>query len=275
MSSTELPAPTPAQLRGDELYGDGFTQAQIERWFDDEADAYFAMSGASQDPANYGYRELNRLALLRHVPADRRFRHALGFGSGWGAELAPLASRIEKLTIVESSQGYGRDPSLLMPTSSLPALPSGDLQLSDATIDLLTCFSVLHHIPNVSHVLGEFARALAPGGLLLLREPVTSLGGNWGGPRPGLTPHERGIPRAYLRRELPAAGLLIERETLAIFPPILKLWKLGPAPYNSRILTALDLAVCRALARRSRYHAVSRWQKIRPTDIAILARRTR
>jgi len=273
MASLGLPPPTSAQLQGEALYGDDLTADQVERWFGDEADAYFEMSGTSQDPANYGYRELNRQTLFRHVPKDRRFRHALGFGSGYGAELSPLARQIDRLTIIESSQRYGHDPSLIMPTAVVLAQPSGDLALGDATVDLVMCFSVLHHIANVSHVLGEFARVLEPGGLLLLREPVTSLGGDWGIPRPGLTPHERGIPREYLRRQLAAEGFVVEHETLGIFPLILKLWRLGPVPYNSRALTSLDLTLCRVLAPRLRYHAVTRWQKVRPTDIAVLARR--
>jgi SAM-dependent methyltransferase len=161
----------------------------------------------------------------------------------------------------------------VMPTGAVRAQPSGDLPLAGASVDLVTCFNVLHHIPNVSHVLGEFARVLGPGGLLLVREPTTSMGGNWGTRRPGLTTHERGIPPAYLRDQLTAHGFVIERDTFAIFPPILKLWRLGPAPYNSRILTSLDLLLCRLLVPRWRYHAVNRWQKVRPTEIAILARR--
>jgi SAM-dependent methyltransferase len=273
MTSETLPAPSRRELHGEVLYGDDFTAEQVARWFSDEAEAYFEMSGDSQDPANYGYRELNRQALLRHLPAGRRFRHALGFGSGYGAELAPLASRIEQLTIIESSQGYGRDPALAMPTTVVLAQPSGDLGLGDASVDLVTCFNVLHHIPNVSHVLGEFARVLASGGLLLLSEPITSMGGNWGTSRPGLTPHERGVPPAWLRGELRANGFSIEHDTFTIFPPILRLWKLGPAPYNSRLLTSLDRALCRLLRPRVRYHATNRWQKVRPTEIAILARR--
>lgn len=273
MPAPGLPAPTPGQLRGEDLYGDEFTPEQVEHWFRDEAEAYFEMSGDSQEPGRYGYRELNRQALLRHIPASRRFRHALGFGSGYGTELAPLAGQIEQLTIVESSQGYGRDPALLMPVAAVRAQPSGDLPLADASVDLVTCFDVLHHVPNVGHVLGEFARVLSPGGLLLLREPTTSMGGNWGTRRPGLTPHERGVPPSYLRSQLTARGFVVERATFAIFPPILKLWRLGPAPYNSRILTAVDRLLCRVLVPRWRYHAVSRWQKIRPTEIAILAKR--
>lgn len=183
------------------------------------------------------------------------------------------ARQIEQLTIVESSEGYGRDPALVMPTTVVRAQPSGDLAVGDATIDLVTCFNVLHHVPNVSHILEEFARVLSSGGLLLLREPTTSMGGNWGTSRPGLTPHERGIPPAYLRRELKAHRFVIEHDTFAIFPPILKLWKLGLAPYNSRVLTSLDRLLCRALMPRWRYHPMNRWQKVRPTEIAIYARR--
>jgi SAM-dependent methyltransferase len=273
VASSDLPAPSAAHLRGEELYGDDFTAEQVEQWFKDEAEAYFEMAGASQEPGNYGYHELNRQALLRHVPANRRFHHALGFGSGYGAELAPLASQIERLTIVESSEGYGRDPALAMPTTVLRARPTGDLPLDDASVDLVTCFAVLHHIPNVSHVLGEFARVLGSGGLLLLREPITSMGGNWGTRRPGLTPHERGIPPSYLRAQLTADGFLIKHETLEAFPPILKLWQFGPPPYNSRMLTSLDRLVCRLLVPYWRYHAVNRRQKLRPTGIAILAER--
>jgi hypothetical protein len=51
------------------------------------------MSGDSQEPGRYGYRELNRQALFRYIPASRRFEHALGFGSGYGTELAPSPVR--------------------------------------------------------------------------------------------------------------------------------------------------------------------------------------
>jgi len=270
-----LPPPTPAQLQGEELYGDDFTPEQVERWFRDEAEGYSEMSGDSLIPDNYGYRELNRRTVLRYIPENRRFRHALGFGSGYGAELAPLAHQIDRLTIVEAGQGYGRDPALRMPISVLPAQPTGDLPLGDSSVDLVTCFSVLQYIPNVSHVLGEFARVLESGGLLLLREPVTSMGGGWGTfPRgSGVAPHTRGIPLAYFRRQLAPHGFVVERETLTNFPAIRLLWNLGPVPYNSRTLTSIDLALCRVFAPRQRYHAVSRWQRIRPGGISIFASR--
>ena len=276
MNGHELPPPTDAQLRGEELYGDDFGGAQVKQWFTENASGYSESSRDSLKPENYGYRELNRRALIRHLPVGRRFRHALGFGSGYGSELAPIASRIERLTLVEAGDGYGLDPALRMPTQVLPAEASGDVPLDNAAVDLVTSFGVLQYIANVSHVISEFARVLEPGGLLLVREPMTSLGGGWGRDRvgSGITPHTRGIPREFLLRALRMHGLSVQRETLSGCPPIVKTWKYGLVPYNSPILTSLDLAICRALAPRARYHAERAWDKLRPTAIAIVARRT-
>ena len=130
------------------------------------------------------------------------------------------------MTIVEAGSGYGRDCRLRMPSTVLPAQPFGDIALEDAAVDLVTCFGALSYIANVSHVLREFARVLEPSGLLLIREPMTSMGGGWGSPQrgSGVTPHARGVPCGYFRRELAADGFVVERETLVGFPLIGKLW---------------------------------------------------
>lgn len=63
---------------------------------------------------------------------------------------------------------------------------SGKIDLPDNTYDLITAFSVLHHILNVSFVLSELFRVLNYNGYLLIREPIHSMG-NWNNQRPGLT----------------------------------------------------------------------------------------
>ncbi len=162
-----------------------------------------------------------------------------------------------------------------MPVERIAAQPNGDISLPDSSVDLITCFDVLHHIPNVSHIIEEFARVLEPGGLVLLREPITDMGGNWGSrDRPGLTPHERGIPVSILRRQLVAAGLTIEREVLHMFPPTLRLWRNGLVPFNNAAITAVDRGVCRLITLRVRYHADTHLQKIRPAEVAVMARRS-
>jgi SAM-dependent methyltransferase len=267
-----LPPPTPAQLSGEALYGDDFTPEQVAQWFADEAEAYYELGGDSQAPERYGYEALNRQTLFAHLPEGRRFGHALGFGSGYGTELVPLAARIDELTIVESSARYGVDPGLSMPVHTVAADPRGQIALPDASVDLISCLGVLHHIPNVTFVIGELARVCAVGGYLLLREPVTSMG-DWRRRRPGLTVHERGIPLDYLQARLRAAGFEICRATPVIFPLVLKLWRYGPAPYASPLLTRIDRAICRLVRPNLRYHATTRRQKVRPAEIAVVARR--
>jgi SAM-dependent methyltransferase len=175
------------------------------------------------------------------------------------------------VSIVESAESYKPSPELTMPVEMVPAQPSGDIALADRSIDLLTCFGVLHHIPNVSHVITEFARVLQPGGIALIREPVISMGGDWGHKRPRLTPHERGIPLGLLEGWLAVNGLRRVKRSLVVFGPISRLWRLtGEPPYNSRLLTALDRQVCRALTPNLRYHATSRLQKLRPTNVSLV-----
>lgn len=51
-------------------------------------------------------------------------------------------------------------------TGAVEALP-----FDDATFDLVTCQTVLIHVPDVARVLREFQRVLRPGGRLLVAEP--------------------------------------------------------------------------------------------------------
>jgi SAM-dependent methyltransferase len=260
-------------LRGERLYGDTFGSEQIAQWFADEASAYTDMTG---DGAinEFGY----ELWAIRYgydrLPAGRRFRHVVGFGAGRGNELAPIDQRIERITIVESSDRYAvPGDRLTSPVEFLAAQACGDLALPDASADLVVCLGVLHHIPNVSHVVSEFARVVEPGGYLIVREPITSMG-DWRAERPGLTPRERGIPRDLLRSILTSAGFIIEHDTLIGFPLIANTWRwFGKPPYNSRFWTTLDRAVCIASARNLTYHATTTTRKFRPTSAAIVARR--
>lgn len=259
-------------LTGDQLYGDDFTQEQIDRWFADEADAYIDMTG--EGVTEHGYQQWGIRYGYRHLPKGRRFRHALGFGSGLGGEIVPAADRVDRLTIVESSAKYDHVAGgLNMPVEFVTADPSGDIALADRSVDLVVCFGVLHHIANVTHIVGEFARVCEPDGYAIIREPVCSMG-DWMRPRPGLTPHERGIPLPMLRKIVTEAGFVIEHQTMLGFPPILWVWRYWTAPYNSRFWTVLDRAVCAGLRWNLRYHATARWQKVRPTSVLLVLRRS-
>jgi len=266
----EATTPSDVYLSGDRLYGDDFTQEQIERWFAREADAYFAISGSKRQ--EWSYFEWAKRHGYDHLP-QTRFDHVLGFGSAEGAEIIPIKDRVERLTLVDSSSAWNTDPQLEMPIDLKPADPTGDIDLPDASVDLVVCFGVLHHIPNVSHVLGEFSRVLCPGGWAVVREPIVSMG-DWSQPRQGLTAQERGLPLEWVRRQLGDLGLTICRETLIGFPPVARLTPLiGGSPYNSPFWTKIDQWICGLFRRQVRYHARSGWQRLRPTSVFLVLRR--
>ena len=59
---------------------------------------------------------------------------------------------------------------------------NASMEFPNNYFDLITSFGVLHHIPDVSKVFSELSRVLAPGGYLLIREPIVSMG-DWSYPR--------------------------------------------------------------------------------------------
>jgi SAM-dependent methyltransferase len=259
---------------GLQLHGDDFTPEQIEAWHADEQEAYAELK--ARDPAGqrYAYHALNGFHGFRFLPQGP-FQHVLGFGSAAGHELLPLAGRIRRLTIVEPSGACDARQVLRdVPTETLRPAADGTLAFPSGTFDLVTCLGVLHHIPNVSHVLGELHRCLHPRGLALVREPIVSLG-DWRRARPGLTKRERGIPLGIFREMIERTGFVVRHERFCVFRGLALLGqKLGSLPYNNLLLTRLDHVCARLLRWNLRYHATTRLGKLRPTSVYyVLARR--
>jgi SAM-dependent methyltransferase len=257
---------------GENLYGDDFTADQIRDWFRDEENAYLELY--AQNPNyEYEYEPLNVRHGFRHLPPDRHFGTVLGLGSAYGDELLPLADRIGRLVIVESADSYQKRPALDVPTEWRKASVEGDLDLQDASVDLTTCFGVLHHIPNVTHVVRELGRVTKPGGFALIREPVISMG-DWRHDRPGLTPHERGIPRRLLHKQVKDAGFEIEREALCFFSGTTVIGRLiKRGVYDKKPWIIFDEFASRIFAFNYRYHPRGMWQKVRPTSSFLVLRR--
>lgn len=262
-------------LSGRELYGDDFDADEIAEWFESEREGYANLGSGAADGGgpDYSYHALNTLHGFRHLPPGR-FGHALGVGSAYGEEFGPIADRIDRLTILEPSQQLvssrigGLVPKYVVPD------PSGTMPFGDGTFDLVACFGTLHHIPNVTHVVSEIGRVLAPGGHALIREPIVSMG-DWRNYRgPGCTEKERGIPLQKMREALGNAGLVIDHESLTGFPPVVRLAiKAGISPYKSKAVTLLDAMGATVSRPLYRYHAETTWQKIRPTSAMFVARK--
>lgn len=248
---------------GDALYGDDFTQAEIDEWFEAEREDYADLGAAEHGSlTQYDYHALNRLHGFRHLPAGR-FPRALGLGSAYGAEFLPIRDRIDHLTVLEPSEQLRSADLDGVPLEYVSPHPSGRMPLDDAAFDLVVSLGTLHHIPNVSFVVSEMGRVTHPGGHVVIREPVTSMG-DWRHPRPGLTAHERGIPEAVFDSAFAAAGLRVVHSAPCMFPTTAKLNKYGWGFKTARGVR-LDAALARATVWNRRYHSTRRREKLRPT----------
>ncbi len=276
-NSTENPAPnqlhsrlrkqTPESLAeyyaGHKLWGDDFELDEIREWYLLEENACFEIydQGRRRMPNNdylhwqHGYRwALNGRNTLGKV---------LGLGSGNGEEFRPVRKWIEHLYIVESAAGYFRND---VTTTYVKANVDGSLDFAADFFDTAVNVAVLHHIPNVSHVLGELFRVLKPGGICLVKEPITTLG-DWHPPRKnGLAPCERGFPRELLGKMTAKAGFKQIHQSFFEFPPLRHVRDRGGIDtYNSKFWTRLDQICCRLTGWNYRYHRRGWFQKLAPS----------
>jgi SAM-dependent methyltransferase len=259
-------------MRGDRLYGDDMSEAEILAWYADEGEGYANLGASDKKGYRYVYHALNWWHGYRKINIEKGAR-VLGFGSAYGEELLPVLDVTLELTIIDPSDAFVRESVHGVPCRYIKPLPSGILPFEAGAFDLVTAFGVLHHVPNVSTVVQQLARVVRPGGIFLLREPVVSMG-DWRQPRSGLTRHERGIPLPLLLRIMEDAGFTIESKQLCVFPPLKRIFgRLGIDTYNNKILTVLDAWLSKLSSPRLRYHAENAWQKVRPTSAFLVLRR--
>ncbi len=256
---------------GHALYGDDFLPRQLDEWFRDEQEGYYNLN-EERKPGSYQYRALNWRHGFRHLP-PLPFEHVLGIGSAFGDELEPVLDRAGKVTILEPGDRFSNSK-----FDYVRPKPSGLMQFSDDTFDLITCFGVLHHIPNVSTVVQEMARCMKPGGWMLIREPTISLG-DWNLRRPGLTRRERGIPLHIIQQIMKDSGLQIVYQARCMHTFTHRIARLLPKEhgiYNTRWNTcwvvAFDDYLSNVPVWSRRYHATRFLEKIRPGFVHMVCR---
>jgi SAM-dependent methyltransferase len=253
-------------LGGKFLIGDDYSYHEILRWYEEEKNAYADLIDA-KDSYSYEYHALNErcgFRILNEKPS--RSLRVCGFGSAYGDELAPIQEKISNTVLIDSADAFHKHTA---PTASLivPANPTGKINISENSLDLVTCFGVLHHIPNVSFVFSEFYRCLASGGILLVREPTTSMG-DWRTPRVGVTKNERGIPADIFRNIILSAGFEIIRETPCFFPPFSAVCrKLGIRPYANKYTVGLDLLLSTLFSWNYKYHRTGIIDRFAPASL--------
>ena len=261
---------------GEALYGNDFGLEEIRRWYREEEDAYANIEGSDLAGGHYSYDGVNDWYAWRYIRAQRRkFPHCVALGGARGDDVAPIAPLVNHFTVIEPFRGFWTDEIAGKRARYLAPEISGEIALPTASVDLMTSLGTLHHIANVSFVIREIGRALVPGGLLVLREPIHSMG-DWRRPRDGKTRNERGIPVPLMKSWLKAAHLELLRVRYCIFAPLERLRRapLGRDLWNYRWILPLDELLSSAFSWNDVYLRTNFFQKIAPGAAYMIARRT-
>jgi len=174
--------------------------------------------------------------------------------------------KLNKITIIEPSKKLrvkeikGKKVKYFQPTTK------GKLKFKDNTFDLITCFGVLHHLPNVSYIFSELSRVLEKGGYLLLREPICSMG-DWRKKRTGLTKRERGIPLDYFRKIIKENNLEVISERKVLFPLLRRIEIGHHQGGNSKFWVFIDSLLSNLFKFNHRYHSTKFNHKIAPQSV--------
>jgi len=272
VGSDSVKQPLDEYLAGRQLFGDDLPPEEIERWFEQERNAYVDLGQLTRETYRYRYHALNIAHGFGHLPPGLRFPAVLSVGGAFGDEIVPIQDRVDHLTVLDSSNRYEPHRVGPVPVSYRPASPDGRAPFPDASFDLLLCFGTLQYVPNASTVVGEFYRTLRPGAFALLREVTISLG-DWQKPRKGLSRWERGVPLPILRDIVRRAGFEVRSERRCIFGPLSRLAFAASVGYDSRLVVSVDGACCRLFDWNRVYHARRWWEKLRPSSVFLVLRK--
>lgn len=253
-------------FKGEKLYGDDFDLSKIEEWFNDEKEGYAGLGAKDKDEYTYEYHALNYFYGFKYLP-KQTYPCILGFGSAYGDELKPISKHAKKIIILEPSDSFLNTNLTEENVEYVKPNIDGLMSFEDNSFDIITCFSVLHHIPNVSTVLKEMFRCLKPGGYLLVREPTVSMG-DWRITRIGLTKRERGIPLKIFEDIIKSTGFKIISCNRCDFSLTsrLRFFVKGPV-YNSMKVVYIDKLLSKIFSFNNTYHAKNILQKFRPASV--------
>jgi SAM-dependent methyltransferase len=168
-------------------------------------------------PGEIAHEHRHRYAFARRFVAHRRVADVAA-GEGYGsALLAPFARAVVGIdvdvpTMARASAVYQAD-NLRFAVGSAAALP-----LADGSVDAVVSFETIEHLPQALQpaMLREFARVLAPGGLLVISSPNRPLYSEARGYRNPFHEHEldRAELAALLAPHFPAQRWLRQRRYL-------------------------------------------------------------
>lgn len=233
-------------------------EAEINRW-------QYRVTGHRQ---SYTDGALSDYHGFRHLPAGARFNRVLAFGGGNGHEILPVLDRTRQVTVIDAS-GLPLHPALAEFGAEMRGpIKDGSIAEPNGAFDLITCFGVLTYLPDPVASFAELRRCLAPGGWLLLREPIVAM--NLEQPEhAGLGRHGRGIPLAAFD-DLVQQGFTVCCRSLCT---VALTRHFGSNPFNNPQAVRIDALLARLFAWNVHYRVTRSWHRLRPKAAAYVLER--
>ena len=257
---------------GEKLYGDDFSFEQLKKWYEEEAEGYSGLVKQAGPNYAYPYHALNKWHGFRHVKLPKDCR-TLGVGSAYCEEFLPILPHVDHITSLDPSDDFAIEDLHNVPVSHVRPAIDGKMPFPDNSFDVITCFGVLHHVANVTFVLGECHRVLKSGGVMFLREPIVSMG-DWRKPRKGLTKNERGIPYDLFVDMVREHNFLLTRSVQFDFSPLARVFNhLGVSAFSSRFTTIIDRLLSQIFSFNKKYHRVTFLEKFGPASVYMVLRK--
>lgn len=147
---------------GRAIYGDQLNDAAIAQWYKDEEHGYYELMHREKWETSHEYRALNQFHAFSALNG-RRFDTCLVLGCADGTDVEPIAAQVRRFVAIEPAEQWWRRDIGGVAAEYRKPTPRNDLPLPDCSVDLSVSLGVLHHIPNVTHVLHEIGRILRIG----------------------------------------------------------------------------------------------------------------
>lgn len=203
------------------LIGNDYNKKKIKQWYLEEETYHNNIVGDRWNKYPSIYEVFNnKYGFDKHFKPTSESR-VLSFGCAEGLDLEKLYKKYSFLLYgLESSNSLINKFKRRFPKAEIKkADQKGKIDFEDNFFDYISILGVLHHIPNISFVLSELTRVLKPNGIMIIREPISSMRPT--GVKPiGLSPNERGIPIDFFIKEFEKLNLKIIKYTYSFFPPL-------------------------------------------------------
>ncbi len=265
---------------GKKLYGDDFSLGKITEWFKQEEEGYSKLESRELellDKGIYLYEHINKEHGYKYLDKSKTYKNVLGIGSATGHEFLPIIDRIENLYILEPSDKLQGQKIKDKKINYVKPEVNGNLVFEDNFFDLVTSFGVLHHIPNVSHVMKEIQRTMNNNGVFMLREPIVSMG-DWRQPRYGLTKNERGLPIKFLKKTIKELNFKTLGEnycfTLSSFFSRITQGFLSKPIYAYKAYVLFDKYLSYCFKWNIKYHTENKFKRIYPQSVFLILKKS-